>query len=168
MKKEIKITGQDICGWNGEDETGALKELGIKYGGHKSSDYPEILNKFWFVDIDFVLRHHLMNPIIYEKFYKKTDQYKKYYAEGAGSYNDKNLTCDNPYQEDENLFERRDPWGDGYREEERNVQFKKYKIASFLKEFNDLVEKYNLAKDFGLEYNDLMLKTPDGYYIELK
>ena len=125
--KNIRITGRDIIELDGLDHTGALEDLGVLYK-YKGALDPSVCNLKFNVDLDFILRHGLMNDEIYKKYYKRSNLYKIYYKEGEQAFLDgKNDPCDNPYTNKsikdrdyylDDLMVKGYPWYDGYREAE--------------------------------------------------
>lgn len=174
--KNIKITGRDIIETDGEDHTGALKELGVEYT-YKGDGLLDssICNLTFMVDLDFILRHGLMNHEIYEVHYKGSKEYDKYYNEGKQAFLD-GKEENNPYNnktiKDEDYWlndhmVKACPWFDGYRETEKALAYKKYKLDEFQKEIRAVIEKYGLILEYTDEYGTPYVKTKEGYISKL-
>lgn len=169
MKEKFKITGFDIVRTDGEDHTGALKELGYEYS-YTRENYGKIYNIDFDVDIDFCIKHGITNYFIAQK-YKETEDYKKYFDEGKLAYLN-GLERNNPYNKktikDSDYWENHHafkaiPWFDGYDETKKEFNYKKYKIDEFKKEILMLVKRYGFDVEYEDEYNMPFLITKDGY-----
>ncbi len=177
MKNKITIIGEDIIGCDGQDHTGALKELGVEYTYNGSGLLdPNICQMIWKVDLDFVIRHGLLNDVIYEQHYKGSPEYIKYWQEGKEAFlAGKDDPCDNPYTDSDMsdpgywkdvLRWKGYPWYDGFRETEAETREKKYKLIAFQKEIAKVVKKYGLTIKYTDEYNSPYCVTPEGYNVD--
>ena len=170
--KNITITGRDIIEYDGRDHTGALKELGIEYISRTDGCFDSKIGDLIFqVDLDFVLRHALLDEQIYNKYYKKSEEYKKYYNEGRDAYlagqeedspYDTGTTADKDYWTT-SVYHKRHPWYDGYRETETKTAEDKYQIKQMNEELKAVVAKYGLQIEYEDEYGYAYGKTPEGY-----
>lgn len=175
MNTPIKITGKDIIGMDGEDHTGALKELGVKF---KSNKRDEVWNREFEVDLDFILRHgHLMNDEIYENHYKGSSEYRRYYNEGreaylAGKEEDPPYgtgTIDDSDYWNTSLYHKCYPWYDGYRKTQAAAMKKKYDIKAMQKEIRAIIKRHGLTVKDCDEYpgSYSYAETPEGYFVKL-
>ena len=171
---KIAITGKDIIEYDGKDHTGAFKELNFKFKSLADGRLDlDVCNREFYVDLDFVLRHGLMNDIIYKKYYKGSEQYKKYYNEGKQAFLDgKNDPLDNSYTDKKNdwlndLQVKGYPWYEGYRETKSNFYEQKYKLEEMQNEIRGIVKKYGLEIEYSDEYCDPYAITPEGYQVKL-
>lgn len=172
----VKLKGERIIGCNGEDNTGALAELGVPYVGYSDKEaYYKICQMVFEVPLDFVLRHGRLDAESYE-VYKTTEEYKKYFNEGREAYLNGTDEVNNPYdtatKADENywfdsIYRKRYPWYDGYRKTEIDLNFKEYNLKEFEREFKELCKKYQLITHREDEYGYLFLKTKRGYIYNL-
>lgn len=174
--KNIKITGRDIIETDGKDNTGAFVELGYAFtprtGGEMET---KVCNAVFKVDLDFVLRHGLLNDEINKKHYKHSDEYKKYYNEGKAAFL-AGTDEDNPYDTgtikdplywNTSIMHKRYPWFEGYREAEAATANKKHKLDEFHNEIKAVIRKYGLILEYSDEYGDPYAKTPDGFVTKL-
>lgn len=178
MSNKIKVSGRNFVFWDGEDHTGALKELGIDYKGYEDKiTYAKICNSWFEVDLDFILRHGALDNEIYEKHYKGSEEYLKYYNEGKQAFLNGNPQ-DNPYiwsdlktDPDEYWTNKHKKWGcpwfDGYRETEKEYNENKYKLTQMQNEIREIVKKYGLVINYTDEYGTPYAQTPEGYTVEL-
>ena len=175
--KSITITGNDIIGTDGKDHTGALVELGVPFVARSDGFLdPEINNREFDVDLDFVLRHGLIDARIYESHYKGSEEFNRYYNEGKAAFLAGKEGGPNPYDtgtiHDEgywntSIYHRRYPWYDGYRETQLAFYTNKYKLDAFQQEIKDVISKYGLTLDYEDEYGHPYVKTPEGYTLQL-
>ncbi len=168
MENKIRITGYDIIGWSGLDETGALKELGIDFTPLEAGYCQNVAAMEFWVDLDFVIKHELWNNNIYNNFYKGSPKYLEYYNLGAEAFNKtKSIHEDNPFNEDTERRLRTFPWYEGFREAKDTYFKEKYKLGEFQTEVRGLIEKYGLILDYCAENNRPYIQTPEGYIGEL-
>jgi hypothetical protein len=165
--KNITILGRDIIDGDAPDIVKAFKELGVVYTPPKRGVDLTFAENVFNVDIDFILRHNLMNNDIYDKHYKYTAEYLKYHNEGAQAFLDgKDDPTDNPY-DDFDLWKRAYPWYDGYRKTQKTFYTEKYKTEEFLNKVRALAKNYNLSINHESEYGYAYFSTPEGYAIHL-
>lgn len=165
--KNIKITGEDIIGFDGKDPTGALKELGIKFKPLLSG-YETKIGKLTFrVDLDFVLRHGLLNKEIYNNHYIGTEEYLKYFNEGKECFERGGDQCENEHLNAKDFYHKRCPWYDGFRQTRDSFFKKKYNLDNFQEEIKSVIKKYGLTLEYTDEYHSPYAKTPEGFVVEL-
>lgn len=178
MNPLITITGRDIIGWDDQDHTGALKELGVEFRPLKHGIDPLIADMTFQVPLDFVLRHgHLMNDEIYDSHYRGSTEYLRYYNEGRDAYLAGKEeeppydtgTTDDPDYWTTSIYHKRYPWYDGYREARDNALEKRHAIRAMQAEIREVVERHGLTVEDCDEYpaSYSYAKTPEGYPIKL-
>ncbi len=167
---KIKITGDDIIGWDHHDPTGALKELGVEYKpwGLPKNNIAEVKAMEFEVDMDFILRHDLLDYKTYS-YYQKTEIYKKYYDEGWNAFKaDGPLYARCPYDLEKNkLHEKVYPWLEGFRSVQWEFFQNKYRLDQFREELQALFSKYGLQLCESDEYSPSRIRTPEGYECSL-
>lgn len=166
--RPITITGEDIIGWDGTDRTGALKELGVLMP--KKATWAATCAMTFQVDLDFVLRHDLLDEANYKSHYRDSPQYMVYHEEGKQAFlagRDES----NPYHREENvnIRLRAYPWYDGYRETQAATMEAKYLLTMMQKEIRAVIAKYGLTVEDCDEYpaSYSYAKTPEGYHVKL-
>lgn len=163
----ITITGEDIIGWDGTDQTGALKELGIPMP--KEATWTETCRMTFQVDFDFVLRHDLLDETIYSNHYRCSSEWSRYYEEGKAAYYAERDES-NPYHKEEgNLYLKVYPWYEGYRESRAAVMEARYSLKAMQAEVRAVVERHGLTVEDCDEYPASYSygKTPEGHTVKL-
>ena len=174
--KTITITGRDIIEYNGNDNTGALAELGVTFTPRNDGCFDtDIANLTFQVDLDFVLRHGLLDNRISESHYKGSSEYLRYYNEGRDAYlagkeedppYDTGTVVDPDYWRN-SIHHKRYPWYDGYRETRAAVMETKYRIKDMQAKIARIIKKHELVLDHEDEYGYPYAKTSEGYTVKL-
>ena len=169
MSGPIIITGRDIIGWDGTDRTGALAELGVSFTPPKGGGLDTAVAAMRFqVDLDFVLRHDLLDSIIYQEHYKGSPRYQQHYGEGRDAFL-AGKPEDPPYEDsaNESIYLRHYPWYDGYRETRKRVANEKYRLSAMKDRIRAIVAEHGCKIEYTDEYGTPYAVTPEGYNVEL-
>ncbi len=178
MTKPITITGRDIIEINGRDNTGALAELGVAFIPRTDGYFDnEVADLTFQVDLDFVLRHGLLDQHISDAHYKGTPEYLCYYNEGRDAFlAQEGNEADNPHDTGtiadpdywtQSIYRKRYPWYEGYRETQSRVMDERYRLKEMQDKIRTIVAAHGCQIDYTDEYGTPYVKTPEGYVIEL-
>lgn len=174
--KNIKITGRDIIGFDGLDHTDAFKELGVELKPSDIEFDSELQGLTFNVDLDFVLRHGLLDRDIYDNHYAGTEEYLKYFNEGKECFERGGDESENQHNNfsiadkdfwTESIYHKRYPWYDGFRQTRDSFFKKKYNLDNFQEEIKSVIKKYGLTLEYTDEYHSPYATTPEGFVVQL-
>lgn len=171
----ITITGEDIIGGDGRDNTSALAELGVAFTPLEQGYDTDIAAMRFQVDLSFVLRHGLLDERISKAYYVGTPEYLRYYNEGRDAFlagqpmenpHDTGTVADPGYWA-QSMYHKRYPWFDGYRQTEKATYTARYRLNEMQDRIRAIVAEHGCKVDYTDEYGTPYAVTPEGFHVEL-